>query len=75
MPRKPRFYMPDFQIHIVQRGHSQEAAFFENDDHTTYLHWVYVAADRYDCAIHACVLMTNHIHFLVTPNTSRVLVV
>ena len=67
MPRKPRFFLPDVPVHIVQRGHSREPVFFENDDYSAYLHWVGEAADRYDCAIHAYVLMTNHIHFLVTP--------
>ncbi len=33
-----------------------------------YLKWMGEAATRYDCAIHAYVLMTNHIHILVTPN-------
>ena len=71
MPRKPRFFLSDVPVHIVQRGHSREPVFFENDDYSTYLHWVEEAADRYDCAIHAYVLMTNHIHFLVTPQDKQ----
>ena len=31
MPRKPRFFLPDIPVHIVQRGHSREPVFFEND--------------------------------------------
>ncbi|MDZ7802967.1 transposase [Thiohalophilus sp.] len=30
-------------------------------------HWLIEAAQRYDCAVHAYVLMTNHVHILVTP--------
>ena len=30
MPRKPRFYIPDVPVHVVQRGHSREPVFFEN---------------------------------------------
>ena len=71
MPRKPRFFLPDVPVHIVQRGHSREPVFFENDDYSAYLHWVDEAADRYDCALHAYVLMTNHIHFLVTPQDKQ----
>lgn len=71
MPRKPRFYLPGIPVHIVQRGHSQEPVFFENDDYAAYLDWLANAADRYDCAIHAYVLMTNHIHLLVTPDTKQ----
>jgi putative transposase len=68
LPRKPRFFLPNIPVHIVQRGHSREPVFFENSDYAAYLHWVEEAADRYDCAIHAYVLMTNHVHFLVTPS-------
>jgi putative transposase len=68
LPRKPRFYLPNIPVHIVQRGHSCDPVFFEDSDYAAYLQWVEEAADRYDCAIHAYVLMTNHIHFLVTPH-------
>ncbi len=68
MPRKPRFFLPDVPVHIVQRGHSREPVFFEDGDYQAYLGWMKEAAERYDCAIHAYVLMTNHIHILSTPN-------
>lgn len=68
MPRKPRFFLADVPVHIVQRGHSREPVFFEESDYAAYLQWVEEAAERYDCAIHAYVLMTNHVHFLVTPH-------
>ncbi len=67
MPRKPRFFLPDIPVHIVQRGHSQEPVFFEDNDYRAYLGWLAEAATRYECAIHAYVLMTNHIHILATP--------
>ena len=34
LPRKPRFFLPDVPVHIVQRGHSREPVFFENDDYS-----------------------------------------
>ncbi len=67
MPRKPRFFLPDVPAHIVQRGHSREPVFFEDSDYQAYLGWLEEAAERYGCAIHAYVLMTNHIHILATP--------
>ena len=67
MPRKPRFYLPGVPVHVVQRGHSREPVFFESDDYAAYLYWMKEAAMRYDCAVHAHVLMTNHVHILVTP--------
>lgn len=67
MPRKPRFFLPHIPVHVVQRGHSREPVFFENNDYYAYLSWLKQAANRYGCAIHAYVLMTNHIHILATP--------
>ena len=71
MPRKPRFFLPDIPAHIVQRGHSREPVFFEDDDYIAYLTSLTEAADRYECAIHAYVLMTNHIHILATPKDKQ----
>ncbi len=36
MPRKPRFYMPDVPVHIVQRGNSRRAIFFDDGDFSIY---------------------------------------
>lgn len=71
MPRKPRFYLPGVPAHVVQRGHSREPVFFENDDYAAYLGWLGEASRRYDCVIHAYVLMTNHIHVLATPDNKN----
>ncbi|HEC73677.1 MAG TPA: hypothetical protein ENI26_04795 [Methylophaga aminisulfidivorans] len=68
MPRKPRFYLPDVPVHIVQRGHSREPVFFDSQDYATYAYWVSEAAPRYGVSVHAFVLMTNHTHLLVTPS-------
>ena len=67
MPRKPRFYVPGLPVHAVQRGHSREPVFYEDADYQAYLGWLREGAERYGNAIHAYVLMTNHIHILVTP--------
>lgn len=67
MPRKPRFYLPNIPVHIVQRGHSRKPVFFETADYQAYLYWLKEASVRYECRIHAYVLMTNHIHILSTP--------
>lgn len=66
MPRKPRFFLPGVPVHVVQRGHSRNAVFFADDDYPVYLNWLGEAAERYGVAIHAYVLMTNHIHLLAT---------
>jgi len=67
MPRKPRFVLPGVPMHIVQRGHSRQPVFFEDADYMAYRDWLREGAERYECEIHAYVLMTNHIHILATP--------
>jgi len=67
MPRKPRFYMPGVPAHIVQRGNCRQVVFFDGNDYQSYLNWLAEGAIKYGCAIHAYVLMTNHIHLLMTP--------
>ena len=67
MPRKPRFDLPGLPVHVVQRGNNRQPVFFEDADRLAYLTWLAEAATRYRCAVHAYVLMTNHIHLLTTP--------
>lgn len=68
MPRKSRFVIPGVPLHVVQRGNSREPVFFADADYHAYRRWLKDAADRYRCKIHAYVLMTNHVHILVTPS-------
>ncbi len=70
MPRKPRFYVPGAPVHAVQRGHNRSAVFFEDFDYLEYLRCLKHAADSSGCKIHAYVLMTNHVHLLLTPESA-----
>jgi putative transposase len=56
-----------FPQHVIQRGNNLEACFFAEVDYSVYLHWLERAASTYRVAIHAYVLMPNHVHLLVTP--------
>jgi putative transposase len=67
MPRKPRFFVSGIPTHVVQRGNNRQAIFFAENDYRVYLDWIAEAARRWECAVHAYVLMTNHVHLLVTP--------
>lgn len=67
MPRKPRFLVPGAPVHAVQRGHNRSAVFFDDLDYLEYLRCLKQAADSCGCAVHAYVLMTNHVHLLLTP--------
>jgi putative transposase len=53
--------------HIIQRGNNREPCFFAEADYRFYLESLRDAAEKYQCAIHAYVLMTNHVHLLMTP--------
>lgn len=67
MPRKRRFYVAGMPVHVVQRGNNRDPVFFDESDYRAYLKWLKEAAEKYNCKIHAYVLMTNHVHLLVTP--------
>ncbi len=73
MPRQPRYFLPDFPQHVIQRGVDRQAVFFEASDYELYRHALDDAAEKYACAIHAYVLMTNHTHLLLTPGCERAL--
>jgi putative transposase len=66
MPRRPRIKLADVPQHIVQRGINREPCFFAEEDYHCYLHWLQKSAADWHCTIHAYVLMTNHVHLLVT---------
>ena len=67
MPRRPRVHLDGAALHIVQRGHNRESCFFTEEDYHAYLHWLGEALTKEKCALHAYVLMTNHVHLLLTP--------
>jgi len=71
MPRQPRYYLPGIPQHVIQRGVNRQAVFFEPADYNLYLEALNEAAFRYDCQVHAYVLMTNHTHLLMTPGNKR----
>ncbi len=69
MPRRALSYIGGMPYHIVQRGNNRQVCFFESSDYTVYLDLWQSCSKRYGVAVHAYCLMSNHIHFLVTPDT------
>ena len=61
MPRIARLSLAGVPMHIVQRGNNRQACFFHAADYAYYLETVFACAARYLVAIHAYVLMTNHV--------------
>ena len=68
MPRQIRYNLPGIPQHVIQRGNNRQATFFADEDYVRYLADLKSACDQHQCEVHACVLMTNHVHLLMTPH-------
>lgn len=66
MPRRARIVVPNTPQHIIQRGNNRQACFYADEDYRFYLEWLHFHAQKLGCCIHAYVLMTNHVHLLMT---------
>lgn len=66
MARRPRLVLPAVPLHIIQRGNNRNPCFASETDYLVYLSLLgkYVAAAA--CQLHAYVLMTNHVHLLLS---------
>ena len=68
MPAIPRLDLAHIPNHIIQRGVNRAPCFVHNANYWKYLDELKLAAKQAGCRIHAYVLMTNHVHLLVTPH-------
>ncbi|NIA56323.1 transposase [Massilia sp. TW-1] len=68
MARQPRLVLPDQPHHVLQRGNDNQPIFRDDDDHRRFLEFLRESAKFYRVAIHAYVLMPNHVHLLATPS-------
>ena len=66
MPRRARVTLPGIPLHIIQRGNNRQPCFFADEDYRFYLDWLGEYAEKAGCRIHAYVLMTNHVHLLLS---------
>jgi putative transposase len=69
MPRRARLSVAGIPHHVLQRGNNGQDCFLAEQDYEFYLQYLKTASLRYACAIHAYVLMPNHVHLLVSPGT------
>ena len=67
MARPPRVELVGVPLHVMQRGVNRSVCFFSDIDRRFYLKCLAKYGALRDCAIHAYILMTNHVHLLVTP--------
>lgn len=66
MPRRPRLTLPNVPLHLIQRGNNRQVCFVAAEDYRFYLDWLADYSGKTGCRIHAYVLMTNHVHLLVS---------
>ncbi|CAG0960240.1 hypothetical protein BURK2_00694 [Burkholderiales bacterium] len=67
MPRRARLAAAGIPVHLIQRGNNRGACFFGEEDYGFYLRHLETLSKQFGCAVHAYVLMTNHVHLLLTP--------
>ncbi|TXT41629.1 MAG: hypothetical protein FD135_33 [Comamonadaceae bacterium] len=70
MARLPRLTLPDYPHHVIQRGNNRQAIFVTTADYRMLLDLLQEQAKKWDVAVHAYVLMSNHFHLLATPHTA-----
>ena len=71
MPRRPRLTFSGLPLHLIQRGNNRQACFFADEDYRFYLECLAEYARPNGCRIHAYVLMTNHVHLLISPERAE----
>jgi putative transposase len=71
MSRYPRTIVPNVPLHITQRGNNRLPSFFCAADFLVYLDLLRNAASESSCQVHAFVLMTNHVHLLISPSDTE----
>lgn len=58
-------------VHVVHRGNNRHPCFFSEDDKRFYLFHLARTLPRAGCALHAYVLMDNHVHLLLTTQAAQ----
>jgi putative transposase len=69
MARLPRLTVPGYPHHVIQRGNNRQAIVLSDTDRETLLGLVTENALKHRVALHAYVLMDNHFHLLLSPET------
>ena len=64
----PVIFNTFLMVWIIPAYNNREACFIEPENYQFYLDLWKNLSRRYGCVVHAYCLMTNHIHFLVTPS-------
>jgi putative transposase len=65
--RPLRHFAQGLPVHLVHRGHNRQRIFHCTRDFLLFRHFLGEAAAELHVAVHGYVLMTNHVHLLLTP--------
>jgi putative transposase len=71
MSRRTRLRLAELPLHLIQRGNNRGACFFSDDDYRVYLYYLGLLSAQFSCAVHAYVLMPNHVHLLLSPQEAE----
>jgi putative transposase len=71
MARLPRLVLPLHPHHILQLGNDKQRIFREDEDFQRFLGWLKESAREFKVAIHAYVLMPDHLHLIATPASAE----
>jgi putative transposase len=66
VPRRHRLVLPGAPLHVIQRGHDRQPCFLVDDDYRKFLNWLELHSRATQAKVHAYVLMTNHVHLLLS---------
>ncbi len=70
MARLRRFCPVGLPVHVIQRGNNRSDCFGCDNDKATYMRYLNEGSQRYSVDVHSWVLMSNHVHLLLTPRIS-----
>lgn len=70
MPRRLRLVIPGVPLHVVQRGVNRQACFLDELDKLRYLDYLRACLALEPCYLHAYVLMSNHVHLLLSTQST-----
>ena len=70
MARQPRLTAAGYPHHVIQRGNNRQPIFLDDADRRQFLDILRTQARELGVALHAYVLMDNHVHLLLTPDTA-----
>jgi len=71
MARQARLTVPAYPHHVIQRGNDRQMIFRDDADRERLFSLLLEHAQRSKVAVHAYVLMDNHFHLLLTPETGE----